>query len=297
MRKVVIALKDCGEAARLAAASAASAGREARVVVVHVVEGRSQRHLATADHAVAHAVDLLRSRGIAARGHVVVTGEGGVAGSLVEQARASGADVVVMGSRGLGNVGGLVGHSVSHAVLADLDVPVLILPDAARAPRHGLRRVLVAVGGEEDVVAAVAAVRLLSGATSELLVVHVPRRVAIHAAVGSAGTFLEIGETSTAVLAAAARSFRAAGRRIDTRTVDRDGGVAVAICDTAREWDADLIVLGPRRPGAWEAVVAGSTSLGVLQRSDRPVLIAGRPTPSEQVKHGGAGLRASTHSG
>jgi nucleotide-binding universal stress UspA family protein len=122
----------------------------------------------------------------------------------------------------------------------------------------------------------VAAIQRLTGLTGEVLAVHVPRRVAIHAGGEPAGAFVEIGETSTAVLATARRRFKAAGVRVATRTVDRDGGVAAAICETAREWDADLIVLGPRRPGAWEAVVAGSTTLGVVQRSDRPVLIAGR---------------------
>jgi nucleotide-binding universal stress UspA family protein len=276
MRSVVIALKERGEAAGLAAVSAALAESEGRVEVVHVVEHRSHRALATAEHAVAHALDLLRARGITARGHVDVTGEGGVAERLVERARTSGAELVVVGSRGLGHVGGLVGGSVSHALLADLDVPVLVLPRAARAPEHGLRRVLVAVGGEGDAGAEVAAVRLLSGGTGEVLVVHVPRRLAIHAGGSPAATFVEIGETSTAVLATARRRFKAAGIRIETRTVDRDGGVAAAICDTAREWAADLIVLGSRRPGAWEALVAGSTTLGVLRRSDRPVLIAGR---------------------
>jgi len=276
MRNVVVALKDRGEAARLAAASAALADREGRVEVVHVVEDHAPRHLAAADHAVAHAVDLLRSRGITARGHVDGPGKCGVPGRLVERAHASGADVVVMGSRGMGHIGGLVAGSVSHAVLAGLDVPVLVLPRAALVPEHGLWRALVAVGGEDDARAAVAAIGLLPGATAEVLAVHVPRRVAIHAAGVTAGTFVEIGETSTAVLATAQRRFKASGVRIATGTVDRDGGVAAAICETAREWDADVIVLGPRRPGPWEAVVAGSTTLGVLQRSDRPVLIAGR---------------------
>jgi nucleotide-binding universal stress UspA family protein len=276
MRSVVIALKDRGEADGFAAACAAVGDREGRVEVVHVVQGHTQRDLAAADHTVAHAVDLLQSRGISARGHVDVPGESRVSGRLVERARASAADVVVMGSRGLGNVGGLVAGSVCHAVLADLDVPILVLPRAARVPEHGLRRVLVAVGGEEDADAAVAAVRLLPGVTGEVLAVHVPRRVAIHAGGGLAGTFVEIGETSTAVLATAQRRFKTAGIRIATRTADRDGGVAAAICETARQWEADLIVLGPRRPGAWRALVAGSTTLGVLQRSDRPVLIAGR---------------------
>jgi nucleotide-binding universal stress UspA family protein len=274
MRNVVIALKSRREAARLTAMAAAAVNGEATVSVVHVVEDGSQRARASADHAVAHAVDALRARGIAACGHVDAPGEGGVAGRLAERARATGAELVVMGSRGLGHVGGLVAGSVSHTLVAGLDVPVLILPDAAPVLEHGMRRVLVAVGGENDAAAVLAAVHLLRGRAVEVMAMHVPRRVAIHSGGATSGTFVELGETSTAVLVAAKGRFKAAGMRIATRTVDRDGGVALAICATAREWGADLIVLGPRRPGAWEAVVAGSTSLGVLHHSDRPVLIA-----------------------
>jgi len=276
MRNVLIALKDRGEAARLAAAAAALVGTGARVDVTHVAVTISDRDLAEADGAVAAAVGELRARGIAAHGHVDTMGEWGVARRLVERARASAAEAVVMGSRGLQSVGGLVAGSVSHALLASLQLPVLVLPDGADAPAHGLRRVLVAVGSEDDAGAAAAAVRLLPGPVTELLAVHVPRRVALHAGEAVANPFLEIGETSTAVLATALGHFQAAGLHIGTRTVGRDGGVAAAICDSAREWDADLIVLGPRRPGAWKALVAGSASHGVLHHSDRPVLIVAR---------------------
>lgn len=181
-----------------------------------------------------------------------------------------------MGCRGLGQVQGLVGRSVSHALLASLDLPVLVLPDRARPPIHGFRRVLAAARTEGDARSAAAAVQRLRGPV-EVLAVHVPRRAALHVGEGAANTFAEICETSTAVLAAAQGRFKEAGIRIAERTVDRDGGVAVAICDTARSWDADLIVLGPRE---WKALVAGSTSHGVLHRSDRPVLVAGRPVNS-----------------
>ena len=276
MRNVLVALKDRSEAARLAAMAAALAGPDARLDVVHVVETGSGDDFDEADLAVARAVEVLRAHGITARGHVHLMGEGGVAGRLAERARASGAEVVVMGSRRLGEVRALAAGSISHALLANLDLPVLVLPDSAGVPSREPRRVLVAVGSEDDVEAVVAAVRLLGRPTIEVLAVHVPRRVALHAGDGGADSFLEIGETSTAVLATARRRFERAGLRIATCTVDRDGGVAAAICDTARDRDADLIVLGPRRPGAWEALAAGSTSHGVLHHSDRPVLLAGR---------------------
>jgi len=276
MRNLLVALKDRGEAVRLAAASVALAGPDARATAVHVVEIGSRREFAEAGLAVAETVELLRTRGVTAHGHMDVMGEGGVAGRLAERALESGADGVVMGSRGLGEFRSLVAGSVSHALLAGVDLPVLVLPGRARAPVHDVRRVLVAVGSEDDAGAAAAAVRLLRGPVHEVLAVHVPRRVAVHAGEAVAGLFVEIGETSTAVLATALERFKRAGMRIATSTADRSGSVAAAICDTARDWDADVIVLGSRRPGAWEALAAGSTAHGILHRADRPVLIAGR---------------------
>lgn len=41
--------------------------------------------------------------------------------------------------------------------------------------------------------------------------------------------------------------------------------------------DADLIVIGSRGRGAVKGLVLGSVSTGVLQRADRPVLVAKRP--------------------
>lgn len=276
MRNVLVALRDRGEAARLATAAVALAGPGVLATVAHVLETGADADRAEAGVAVARTVDRLRSHGVTARGYVDAMGEAGVAGRLADRARASGAEAVVMGSRGLGEVRGLVAGSISHALLASLDLPVLVLPDRAAAPSRGLRRVLVAVGSEDDAGASVTAVLLLPARVTEVLAVHVPRRVAVHAGEAVADPFLEIGETSTIVLATAQSLFDRAGIRVATSTVDRDGGVAAAICDTARDRDADLIVLGPRRPGAWSALAAGSTSHGVLRRSDRPVLIARR---------------------
>jgi nucleotide-binding universal stress UspA family protein len=276
MRNVLVALKDRSEAVRLATVTAALVGPGARAAVVHVAETGSRADSAESVRAVADAVDVLRSCGLTARGHLDAMGEGGVAGRLAERALASGADMVVMGSRGRGDVASLVAGSTSHALLAGLDLPVLVLPNGARVPEHGLRRVLVATRSEDDVGAIVAAVRLLRSSEMEVLAVHVPRRVALHAGVTVPGSFLEVGETSSGVLSTAQDRFERAGLPIATCSVDRGGGVAATICDAARAWDADVIGLGPRRPGAWEALVAGSTVHAVLHHSDRPVLIASR---------------------
>lgn len=56
----------------------------------------------------------------------------------------------------------------------------------------------------------------------------------------------------------------------------RTDSVATTLAEAVREWEADVIVLGSRRPGDWEALLAGSTAHGVLHRGDRPVLFAER---------------------
>jgi nucleotide-binding universal stress UspA family protein len=276
MRNVLVALKDRGHAVRLATLAAALAGPGAHVSVVHIVEVPSRGYFASADLAVAEAVEVLRAHRITARGHVDVLGDGGVVGGLTERVRASGADAVVMGSRGLGEVSGLIAGSISHALPAELDLPVLILPDRSHVPEHGLRRVLAAVGSEDDAEVAAAAAQQLGDQAIEVLAVHVPRRLALHVGAAVTDLFLELGETSSAVLATALERFEQAGQRLATRTVCRVGGTAATICEAARDWNADVIILGSHRPRAWGALTAGSTSHDVLRHSDRPVLVAGR---------------------
>lgn len=275
MKTVMIAIEGRDEAVRLTAVAAALASQGAEVDVVHVLEPGSERGLVEAERRVHAAVDLARCHGLMASGHVV-TGESGVARRLVEEAHRLRADVVVIGSRGLGRVRAIGEHSVSHAVLADLAIPVLVLPDCARLPLRGFRRALAAVGSETDAAAVAAAVGLLPG-VAEVLVAHLPRRVALHVGAGGAGTFAEIGETSAAVLTEAVARFTAAGLPVTARTLERAaGGVAGSIVDAAGAWAADVVVMGARRPRDWEALVAGSTTYEVLHRCDRPVLVAAR---------------------
>lgn len=105
-----------------------------------------------------------------------------------------------------------------------------------------------------------------------------PRRAAVHVGPGFGETFVEIHETSDLVLRHARRRLYASGIRVSTRLLERDGGVARRIARAAQEWDADLLVLGSRRVGDWEAVLVASTSHQVVHLSTRPVLVAPRTT-------------------
>ena len=70
----------------------------------------------------------LKDRGLNARGEVVRVVEGRVAHGIVEMASSLGADVIVMGTRGRSDLGGLFLGSATHRVLHLSERPVLVVP-------------------------------------------------------------------------------------------------------------------------------------------------------------------------
>ena len=60
---------------------------------------------------------------------------------------------------------------------------------------------------------------------------------------------------------------------LDVTKVSRRGYAADEIADYADEVDAELIIMGSKGWGAFRSAVLGSTSQGVLHRSDRDVLV------------------------
>jgi nucleotide-binding universal stress UspA family protein len=84
----------------------------------------------TADEAsaqVATAVDKLTAAGVKAHGDVGQTFFGYAARSIVDDAIEHDVDVIVMGSRGRGDLAGLVLGSTAHKVIHLTDRPVLIV--------------------------------------------------------------------------------------------------------------------------------------------------------------------------
>jgi nucleotide-binding universal stress UspA family protein len=80
-----------------------------------------------ASAAVATAVDKLTATSVKAHGHVGTTIFGYAARSIVDDAIEHDVDVIVMGSRGRGDLAGLVLGSTAHKVIHLTDRPVLIV--------------------------------------------------------------------------------------------------------------------------------------------------------------------------
>lgn len=75
-------------------------------------------------------------------------------------------------------------------------------------------------------------------------------------------------------LDAAEREIRSARSDLVIQPVLIRGRAATAIVDQAREMDADLVVVGHRGMGRWEAMLLGSVSAEVVDHSPCPVLVA-----------------------
>jgi nucleotide-binding universal stress UspA family protein len=107
---------------------------DSEILVLHVSEHDRGRAVvysletpAEATVMVADAVKQLRALGRAAKGQVRDVAAGHVAKAIVETAEANSIDLIVMGSRGLSDVQGLMLGSVTHEVMHATSIPVLVV--------------------------------------------------------------------------------------------------------------------------------------------------------------------------
>jgi nucleotide-binding universal stress UspA family protein len=80
-----------------------------------------------ANAAVASSVDVLTQAGVKAHGEVRSTIFGYAAREIVNDAQEIGAGIIVMGSRGRGDIAGLLLGSTAHKVIHLSDRPVLVV--------------------------------------------------------------------------------------------------------------------------------------------------------------------------
>jgi nucleotide-binding universal stress UspA family protein len=98
-----------------------------REVAVKTGVALSDESMDEASAAVAAAVDKLTTAGVKAHGDVGTTLFGYAARNIVDDAKEHDVDVIVMGSRGRGDLAGLILGSTAHKVIHLADRPVLIV--------------------------------------------------------------------------------------------------------------------------------------------------------------------------
>jgi nucleotide-binding universal stress UspA family protein len=235
--------------------------RRSQVLVVHVwmnpltaeifpesTVRRDIESMAEAHALVEEAVHQLRRAGVAASGIVMNEPTSKTADQVIRAAADFHPELLVLCSRGLTDLRGLIEGSVSHQILSKAPCPVLCLSGAL--PRFSLSHVVVAWDGSPAAHSALSVAGRISRVHgTNLAAIHVgregakPQRSGLRAQV----SFAEVSEGP--------------------------GGVADTLNEAARAARADLVVMGSHGRGELASMVLGSVTHRLLAISEPPILV------------------------
>jgi nucleotide-binding universal stress UspA family protein len=266
------------------AALAASEGAQVRLVAVDGAAGRGGA-ARTGEEALTRLSQDLQAHHFAVQVERRETSGESVADAIAASAGAFDADLIVIGSHRRGDVRGFFVGSVGRALAARVSTPILVVSHGPARPAVALRRVLVAVDGGDLSLQAVRAAAALAGPQTEVIALYVDESTS---GLGAAG--LDTDPTpgdveGSQALKSALDILHEAGVAASSQRVYSLDGTAAAIARAADDLEADLIVLGSRRPRNLEALLLGSVAQGVIARTLRSVLVAtgARPGGTEDA--------------
>lgn len=229
---------------------------------------------ATIERELAELAAPLERRGL--RVECAVLG-GRAATAIVDDAGSSHADLVVVGSHGRGELGSLLLGSVSAEVVDRAPCPILVARGSA------LEHVIFAEDGSANARRAcdlIAAWEIFRDATVRVVSVgHVDPY--LHSGIAPSAQVLA-HQTLVAARAAtrreherlaaqAVRLLAQAGLRSEAEV--RLGAPAAEIVSAAREWPADVVVIGSRGRTGIERLLLGSVARGVVHSAPCSVLV------------------------
>jgi nucleotide-binding universal stress UspA family protein len=269
------------DAARLLGSLPLAAGTQIQVVLVvdprveALLDGEPEEHRRQSLAIAERAASSLRREGIEATARVLA---GDADHQLILEADEWKADLLVIGSRGLTGLASFVLGSVARNVAKHAHCSVLV----ARAPEHGLRRVLLALDGSthSDQAAALAAVfPLTAGTAVDLIHVVQPPRPAVGADYFADGYLAEAlvegereqREWGEQMLGSVAEKLAAQGRKTSLQV--RSGDPATEILALAEETGADLIIAGAKGESLIEHLLTGSVADRLLKKATCSVLL------------------------
>lgn len=214
---------------------------------------------------IQHLSEPLRRRGHATETVVV---RGRPADVLLAEADDLGADLVVVGNRGLGVAASALLGSVSATLVDHAACPVLV----AREPR--VSRVLIATDGSqssEAIPAVLAAWDAFRGLPVEVVCVQPPPRWS--ASEGGPWLLDAAHEVDRHQVMASEMAARLVAAGWTAKSSVRKGEVAREIERGAGDLGADLIITGSRGLGGLKRLLMGSVAHHVMLHSQRSVLV------------------------
>jgi nucleotide-binding universal stress UspA family protein len=303
-RACIVVGVDGSVAARQAVLWAAGLGPVlgAEVVAVHAVGLLEDLHDATEEPAAWRARVLDRvthtwCAGLAeaACPHRVVVRDGPPVDVLLAVARDEHADLLVVGSRGVGAAepAQALGSTSLH-VLQTARCPVLVVPEPPPGEPEpapaGLRRVLVGVDRSAPSLAALdLAADLAESAGGSLCVLEVFEYVPPFPLGPSSARTSEAEERAIArtrgLVEVHARAIR--DRGVGVQVIVRSGDPAPTLLVVADDVDADVVVVGTRGRGDPAQPLIGSVARAVVNRIRRPTLVVPAAAGTVRLPHAG----------
>ncbi|MGJ7439702.1 universal stress protein [Aquipuribacter sp. MA13-6] len=221
------------------------------------------------------ALARLRERGVGYAAHVVAAD---AATAILDVARREQADLVVVGSRGLGGFLGLLLGSVSVKVASHAPCPVVVVRsrDDDDRPAGGPARVVVGVDGSD--VSALAVGFAFETAARRGLALTAVRAWEAPAPMDPALlSFLpKVEEEEMRELVASLAGERRRFPDVDVRVELVNGHPAQALVAASDE--AEVVVVGSRGRGGLAGMLLGSVSQAVLQHAHGPVAVVRGPS-------------------
>lgn len=139
-----------------------------------------------------------------------------------------------------------------------------------------IERILIAVDDSPDSLAAArVAIAMASALSARLHIVHVSRNHGFDAAIEVASGRGEVGvrraQSAEAILKRVTGMANTAG--IVSETSLLRGEIAPTVLDAARQWQADLLVVGKSARSATGEPYVGTQTRHILEFADQPVLV------------------------
>ncbi len=250
--------------------------RQARVTLLHVIPEQGgadlQDHRERAETVLQEALGRL---GLESSQVTTLVREGDTKLTVLKVADEVGADLIVMGSRGLGRLESILANSASQYVFQLSTRPMLLVRDDLYV--RAINRVMVTVDGtgvgDDAMKLACELVREIPGGT--LTGVHVTRQDPTPTRGGRS--------PADEVLEKAVQRARSLG--VELRPMHRTGDVARSVCAAAEEARVDLLVIASqdRRPLVARALVDLDRLLGssvsdyIRVHAPAPVLLVREP--------------------
>jgi nucleotide-binding universal stress UspA family protein len=223
----------------------------------------------------AKAIRLLETANVR---HRMITLLGGPAEQIAHVAQANCDAEIVMGSRGLSQLAGVVLGSVAYQVIHRAPVPVTLVRDLSdeakgAAATREVHRVLLAVDGSTSAHKAIEYVCNLArrGARLDVEVLNVPSPVPALCFEDQAMADRYYREQGAAVVNEANGALRDAGLHANVHI--EPGDAAETIVRVARDRNCTRIVMGSRGLGSIGNLVLGSVAYKVLQLAPIPVTL------------------------